>query len=83
MIFDKKTTERSKNEEINSKSHKLTKKSRNMCQFWIWNAFSGSAKHCGINFRGLNFNIASNKNYFNKENKLQAKKSGPLRWKNG
>ena len=50
------------------KSQNLTKKSRNMCQFCIWNAISGYAKYCAINFRGLYFfNIASIKNYFYKK----------------
>ena len=29
--------------------------------------FSGYEKYCGINFRGLHFNIASNRNYFHKK----------------
>ena len=49
------------------KNQNLTKKSKNMSQFRIWNAFLGFAKHCGINVRGLHFNIASNKNYFYKK----------------
>ena len=66
--FWQKTAKRSKNEEINrKKSQKLTKKSRNMCQFCIWNAISCYAKYCAINFRGLHFNIASIKNYFYKK----------------
>ena len=38
-----------------------------MCQFRIWNAISGYAKYCAINFRGLHFNIASIKNYLYKK----------------
>ena len=49
-----------------------------MCQFCIWNAISGYAKYCAINFRGLHFNIASIKNYFYKKTKWQAKKLGHL-----
>ena len=67
LIFDKETVKRSKNEEINNKSQKLTKKSRIMCQFLTWNSFSGSPEHCGINFRGWNFNIVSDKIYFYKK----------------
>ena len=52
---------------IEKKGQELTKKSRNMCQFSTWNAFSGSAKHCGINFRGRHFNIVTNKLYFYKK----------------
>ena len=63
--FWQKTAKRFKNEEINLK--KLTKKSRNMCQFCIWNAISGYAKYCAINFRGLHFNRASIKNYLYKK----------------
>ena len=81
LIVDKKTAERSKNEEITrKKSQKLTNQSRNICQIWTPNAFSGSAKHCGINFRGLQFNIASNKNYFYKKPNYK-KKTGSLRQK--
>ena len=64
--FWQKTVKRSR-KEVKEKSQKLTKKSRIMCQFSTWNAFSGSAKHCGINFRGWHFNIVSNKIYSNKE----------------
>ena len=55
-------------------------------QFWSWNALSSSAKPCGINFQGLHFKIPSNKIYFYKKTKLQAKKLGLLveKWlKNG
>ena len=52
---------------IEKNGQKLTKKSRNMCQFRIWNAISGYAKYCAINFRRLHFNIASIKNYFYKK----------------
>ena len=55
-----------KNVKLIEKRQKV-KKTRKMCQFWTWNAFSGSAKHCGINFRDLHFNIASTKNYFYKK----------------
>ena len=66
-VFWQKTAKRSTNEEINrQKSQKLTKKSRNMCQFRIWNAISGYAKYCANKFQGLHFNIASIKNYFYK-----------------
>ena len=66
--FLTKNSERSKKEEINrKKSQQLTKKSRNMWQFRIWNAISGYAKYCAINFRGLHFNIASIKNYLYKK----------------
>ena len=72
--FWQKTAKRSKNEEINrKKSQKLTTKSRNMCQFCIWNAISGYAKYCVINFRGLHFNIASIKNYFYKKSNYKQK----------
>ena len=55
------------------------KKSRNMRHFWTSNAFSGSAKHCGINFRGLHFNVASNEIYFyKKKNQITSKKMGRL-----
>ena len=37
-----------------------------MCQFWTLDAFSGSPKNSGINFRGLHFSIASNKKDFYK-----------------
>ena len=77
--FWQKTAKRSKNEEINrKKSQKLTKKSRNMCQFRIWNAISGYAKNCAINFRGLHFNIASIKNYLYKKPNYKQKKLGHL-----
>ena len=56
-----------KKKKLKEKSQKLTKKSRIMCQFLTWNAFSGSAKHCGINFRGWHINIVSDKIYFYKE----------------
>ena len=50
--------ERPKKKKLIEKSQKLTTESRNMCQFWTWNAFSGYVNYCGINFRGLNSNIA-------------------------
>ena len=72
-FLTKKMAGRSKNEEINrKKSQKWTKKSRIIRQFWTWNGFSGSAKHCSINFRGLNFKIATKK-------QITSKKAGPLR----
>ena len=49
-----------------------------MCQFRIWNAISGYAKYCAINFRGLHFNIASIKNYFYKKPNYKQKKLGHL-----
>ena len=70
--FWQKTAKRSKNEEINrKKGQKLTKKSRNMCQFFIWNAIAGYAKYCAINFRGF-WGPALQKT------KFQAKKLGHL-----
>ena len=74
-FWQKKRLKDHKNEEITrKKGQKLTKKSRNMWQFWTSNAFSGSAKHCGINFRGLRFNIASNKHYFYEKANCKQKK---------
>ena len=52
---------------LRKKSKNYLRKSRNMCQFSTWNAFSGSAKHCGINFRSWHYNIVSNKLYFYKK----------------
>ena len=49
-----------------------------MCQFRIWNAISGYAKYCAINFRGLHFNIASIKKYFYKKPNYKQKKLGHL-----
>ena len=46
--------------------------------FSTWNAFSGCAKHCGINFRGWHSNIVSSKIYFYNKTKLKAKKLGHL-----
>ena len=75
-FLTKKTAERLGNEEFNRRKAKnKLKKSWNMCQFW--NAFSGSEKHFGINFRRLHFNIASNKNQFYKKQNYR-QKTGPL-----
>ena len=49
------------------KIKKLIEKIMKYEQILNWNAFSGSAKHCGIIFQGLHFNIASNKNHFYKK----------------
>ena len=57
-------------------------KSRNMCEFWTWNAFLGSVEHCGFYFRGLLFKIELNENHFYKK-QITSKKTGPLKWKNG
>ena len=46
--------------------------------FSTWNAFSGCAKHCGINFRGWHLNKVSSKIYFYNKTKLKAKKLGHL-----
>ena len=47
-----------------------------MCQFCTSNAFSGSAKHFGINFPGLHFNIASKKSHFYKKKTNYQQKMG-------
>ena len=78
-FWQKKTAERSRNEEINRKSEKINYKIKKYVP--ILN-FSGSAKYCGINFRSLHFHIASNRNYFYKKQNYN-KKNGPLRRKNG